>query len=101
MTSSIETDNIIDLPRLRRQRFEKTKSEEELEQLDFDDFGHPVHRFPENVVEHMEPIQPVDVKELLGPYLEQLMRTDPAFCRRMGLIPRPILLRTLEEPGLE
>lgn len=35
-------DNVIDLVRIRRMRFEDKKSEKELSVIDFDEFGNPV-----------------------------------------------------------
>jgi hypothetical protein len=94
-------------------RYEALKTDDELMFIDFDQYGHPFSMKNENerddyfdddedVNHYGERLNDVEnciadckdeVKIALSDHLETLMKTDPEFCRKIGIIPKPIIVK--------
>lgn len=81
---------LLNLARLRRMRFEDTKTDAELELLTFDQYGHalPLYEWVDRAS--------APLRDRLGELVNVLITANPTLARRLGLFP-PLQLVRIEE----
>ena len=81
---------LLSLARVRRMRFESTKSDGELARITFDEFGHPIPLAgsgQEALLPEFDP-ETTPLRERMGEELANfLIREQPEMARRLGLFP--------------